>query len=310
MSSSSSYSSGSSSSSSEGGLCGSLATIAMYKASVPADPGITDAMIGQSLMVASGAIRDYLFRDLAVKDRSQWFTLDGISQSELFLPEWPIVSVGMVGWPMAFGTLYFRLADGTATNNSFPTFSSDVNGITINWFTNGVKSTATYDFSSHPTYGDLVDAIQENTGWTVSWSSAQWAGAPSIFLRPVESQLCVQGVILESVSYVNATARLIDEFTLELSGPIGRWVFCSWRGGYELPTASHRGNLPIAISQACCNLAHDLLVVSANSGGILKGNESLGDWAYSLSTSEKVEVAQLVERQSGLLSKYRRMGYL
>ena len=299
-----------SSSSSELGMTGCLATVTQYKASVPTDTLITDVMISASLMAASQGVRDYLFRNLSLQDYAQWFTLDGMEQNEIFLPEWPVVSVGVVGSPMAMGTLYYRVADSVATNNAFPTYSSDTNGITLNWFLNGVKSTASYGFSSYPTYGDLVAAIQTNTGWTVSWSSTQWAGAPSIFLRPVESQLCVQGVILESVSYVGTTARLIDEFTLELAGCVGRWVFCQWKAGYDLPTTGHRGNLPATISQATVNVARDMLTIAQQNGGLLNGSESLKDYSYTMSLSNAVDVGMLVVRQAYLLDRYRRMGFI
>jgi hypothetical protein len=286
-----------------------LATLSMYNDSIPTDALVTDVIIESNLMVASGVIRDYLFRELTLKEYSKWFTLDGLGQRELFLPEWPVVAVNITGSPMAFGTLYYRLADSIATNNAFPTYSSNTNGITLNWFSSGIKSTVSYTFADYPTYGDLVTAIQLNNGWTVSYDAAQWAGAPTIFLRPVESQLCVQGVILESVCYVNSASRLIDEYTLELTGNMGRWVYCSWRAGYDLPTEGHRGNLPIAISQACVNLARDIITLGQNSGGLVKDQQSLKDWSYSVSIGD-VKINELVERQFYLLSRYRRMGII
>src|ERR1035437_4103282 len=83
-SSSVSSNSSSSSSSSELGMTGALATVTQYNNSIPTDPLATNAVIEQTLMVASGAIRDYLFRNLTLEEYSQWFTLDGLGQSELF----------------------------------------------------------------------------------------------------------------------------------------------------------------------------------------------------------------------------------
>jgi hypothetical protein len=128
--------------------------------------------------------------------------------------------------------------------------------------------------------------------------------------------MAVQGVIVDSAHWISCKSVLIDEYTLELAGSLGRWVYVEWVGGYTLPSdnAGHTalsvpGNLPEPITLATINIARDYLTLQTVNGGIIKA-ESLGDYNYSLSGASLQELNDIVERQSRLLIRYKRLGWI
>jgi hypothetical protein len=88
-----------------------------------------------------------------------------------------------------------------------------------------------------------------------------------------------------------------------------------WIGGYTLPvdntehTAVTAGTLPEPITLATINITRDYLTLQTVNGGIIN-KEQLGDYNYTLSNISPKELNDIVDRQNGLLYRYKRFGWI
>jgi len=292
-----------------------LATRSQFKAIVPSQRSLlykliapSDDAIDAALSYVSGGVANWLHRALVQATYRNWFSLDGY-QGNVFLTEWPVQQVLIVGGMITVGTIYYN---GT---QNYAMMASDLASMTLsNMGSDGLVHSTVIKYSDQPTLGQLFAAVQAVTGWQVYYSSGTWAGNPSRLLKPIGAQMAVQGVIVDSAHWIACKSVLIDEYTLELAGSLGRWVYVEWNAGYVLPVdkTDHSGldttiqtTLPPEITLATINAALDYLVREAVNGGLIK-SESLGDYSYTAGS----DVNDIIERQNPLLFRYKRLGWI
>lgn len=292
-------------------MANSLCTRYQYKSIVPTNTNVTDVQIDAAIPIASTAVSDWLHRELVSGTYKNWFTLDGCNPTEVFLPEIPVTRIQMVAGVITVGTIYY-----TGTSN-YAMLSSDLDGMYVSYMSNlGVITTTSILYVTYPTLGQLFAQLQTIAGWKVSYSAGTWAGNPSRLLKPIASQLAVQGVIIDSAHWIACKSTLIDESTLELNGSLGRWVYVEYQAGYVLPVdnvphtaLTTAGTVPEPIILATINICRDYLTLQSTNGGMIR-NEALGDYSYSLAAVPLAEMNDIVQRQSPLLIKYKRLGWI
>lgn len=289
-----------------------LATRFQFKSIVPVNANVSDAMIDAMLPVASAAVCDWLHRSLVAATYKNWFTLDGDYKGNVFLTEWPVSQVYAATGLITVGTIFYT----TPGISNYAMVSSDLTGMNLSYMdAHGVIITTSLLYATYPTVGELVTAIQNVTGWKVYYSAGAWAANPSRFIKPIASQMAVQGVIFDIAHWIACKTVIIDEYCLELSGNLGRWVYVEWLAGYTLPvddighTMVTPGNLPDAITLATINTTREYLTLQSTNGGMIK-SESLGDYSYEIASIPPIELNKVIERQAPLLNRYKRIGWV
>jgi hypothetical protein len=283
-----------------------LCTLAQYKLVVPTNQSVSDAMINGAIGMASESVQDYLHRRLKTQIHKKWLSVEGSSDGTIFLPDWPVSQVLIVGQPMACGTLFYSGTDGYAM------VSSDMSGMTLSTMGHtGVISSNTLTYAAYPAIQDLAAAVTALANGFALSVSAPWLLRASRLIKPIANQPANQSVVVESVNWIGIKSVVVDDFCLELVGCLGRWVYCEWTAGYTLPTPSVAGDLPAAITTATIRVASDLISLGLMGGGLADVSEDLGDYSYGVNPKvDPAMLANLVARQESLLAKYRRLGWL
>ena len=291
-----------------------LCTLSKYRL-LTSEVTSTDPIASSLLDSSSGAIRNWLRRDLDYKTSRDWLELNG-NCADVFLPEWPVRRVRMLGGLINLGTLRYE-----GDLSAMPSIESTLDRLVLMQYVNGLQEEHILDYATYPTWSVLSAAIQAVSGWKI-YTSSIWDSYPTRLIRPVGG-ISSQGIIIEGVLWTGIRYKLLDERRLELDGIVGNWCYVEWDAGYNIPTevvidsSSSSSSptvidasipvLPEEIQYVCAQVARDMFTLSQTNGG-MKRSETVKNYSYTLSPDAK-ELLDLVQRYAVILSKYRKIGF-
>ena len=291
----------------------SLISISQYRL-LSLDNSSTDAQAQAYLDAASAAVETYLDRHLTYNTYSSWLHVGGDCLN-VFLPEWPVRRIKMVGGALVLGTIRY-----TGVLSSMASVDITETSLTVRHFTTGVPAEFTFDFTTYPTIKLLTDAIQQDASW-ICYTSPTWDDYPSTMLMPGGGQ-SASGITLTGVAFAGSKYRLYDERRIELESSLGSLVYVNFDAGYATGTYPTQAgyavtdptveSLPADLMQIISNVGRDIWNISNTTGQGLISSESISKYSYTLNSGNTATtniVSTIVAKYSLQLARYRKIGW-
>lgn len=287
-----------------------LCTLANYRL-LTGESASADSSAEAWLAASSAAIRIWLRRDLTAANQQAWLEA---SEGTVYLPEWPVNRVRLVGGTMTVGRLSW-----SGSRYAMPAYQATATGIRVSSYVGGSATSVGIAYADHPTLSSLKTAIEINTGWTLTIED-DLVDYPSSLVKPSGGSVD-QGANLDGCA-ANISWTLVDDCGLYVGSYGVQWIYVDWDAGYAIDDGSEESSssessetgdglstvappLPEDIAAVCAYVARDIQVLASTEGGIAY-SETIGDYSYSIDPNAAVE---MVNRYRWMLDKYRRLDF-
>ncbi len=293
----------------EGTLVGPLADLSTYALTTVANArdylsvaaGHTE-LITRLINAATDRIEKYCGRQFRARDYSEWY--DGTGSNELYLPEYPIQTVGRVATSeVPAMSIRCDAADATEAFVAVTTAAVELH------IPDGVSAaTTTATFAVSATFSAMKTLIEATAGsWTVELQSAAFTSFQTTLLRPVGRQFCFEGAALLAMpDEAEADYRVDYENGVIMlhGGAFGR----GRRNVYVEYNAGDTG-YPADLEQMCLQLMKIWYDAHEHDGAL--ESERLETYAYKVAdggAAGGIGDSGLPKIIEGLLNSYREIG--
>ena len=251
-----------------------MITLQEYKSYKNITTNDYDAMINTAIPYAQDIIEKYIDRNIIKSTKYEWVDIGNLSNTELFLNDYPVTKVIYVGAPQSAFTI-----TGITTNM---TVVFDESGVSI--YDNPFTSPNVFNYSNSTTLSLLKTNIETQIP-TLTVNLSAPGDTPSRLIVPEQAFNNSQVYYAKKI---NVSFIILDNRTIEISqlndylgsynlgGYIcNKLIYIVYEAGYDI------ANVPKALKNICINMVGDIVDVLSKSSSNIK-SQSVGDYSYTL----------------------------